>query len=434
MAYNLDLHIEKSFERFSSDTYSIEKIWQKDDYDWQGDWEGRALLAFVCLYEVTGKKIPCMDKMLEELPAHLNEKGYMGAVLNGIADEQQLSGHSWLLRGLCGYYNAFKSEKSLGFARGIVENLYLPLVGLYDKYPLERKASDEGGVSGNSGETTDGWKLSTDIGCAYMCLDGLSAYYEITRDERVKTAINRLIGGFMRLDRIKMRCQTHATLSATRGIVGMYLATGEKDYLEKAVSVYEFYLKHGMTLTYENFNWFGRKNTWTEPCAVVDSFILAVRFYEITKKREYKTLASRILYNGLSFCHRANGGAGPNACVTKIQPYLSVSMYEAPFCCTMRYCEGLKFARLFEKDLLRDGDEKNVAADNPNNVAVASDEISVDEYGRVFKGDEMLAIDENNAFTDAEKILVNGKKYIGIPTFIGTENADAKLKVCDEKR
>lgn len=84
-----------------------------------------------------------------------------------------------------------KSEKSLGFARGIVENLYLPLIGLYEKYPLERNASDEGGVSGNSGETTDGWKLSTDIGCAYMCLDGLSAYCEITRDDRVKS---RLIG------------------------------------------------------------------------------------------------------------------------------------------------------------------------------------------------------------------------------------------------
>ena len=159
MAYNLDLHIEKSFERLSSDIYSIEKIWQKKDYDWPGDWEGRALLAFVCLYEVTGRKIPCMDKFFDELPAHLNEKGYMGAVLSGVADEQQLSGHSWLLRGLCEYYNVFKSEKSLGFACGIVENLYLPLVGLYEKYPLERTASDEGGVSGNSGETTDGWKL-----------------------------------------------------------------------------------------------------------------------------------------------------------------------------------------------------------------------------------------------------------------------------------
>ena len=33
-----------------------------------------------------------------------------------------------------------------------------------------------------------------------MCLDGLSAYCEITRDDRVKIAINRLIDGLMRLD------------------------------------------------------------------------------------------------------------------------------------------------------------------------------------------------------------------------------------------
>ena len=231
----------------------------------------------------------------------------------------------------------------------------------------------------------------------------------------------------MRLDRMQMRCQTHATLSATRGIVGMYLSTGEKSYLEKAVSVYDFYLKHGMTLTYENFNWFGRENTWTEPCAVVDSFILAVRFYEITKKREYKTLASRILNNGLSFCHRANGGAGPNTCVTKIQPFLAISMFEAPFCCTMRYCEGLKFARRFKEDLLRNGNDKN-AADNADDVSSAPDDISVDEYGRVFKGDEMLVIDEEKKFPAAEKYVVNGREYIKIPAL--TENVDAKLKVC----
>ncbi len=123
-----------------------------------------------------------------------------------------------------------KSEKSLGFARGLVENLYLPLIGLYEKYSLERNVSDEGGVSGNSGETTDGRKLSTDIGCAYMCLDGLSAYYEIIRDDRVKIAINRLIDGSMRLDRTKMRCQTRAALSAARGILGMYLVNG-KEYI-----------------------------------------------------------------------------------------------------------------------------------------------------------------------------------------------------------
>lgn len=34
----------------------------------------------------------------------------------------------------------------------------------------------------------------------------------------------------MRLDRMKMRCQTHATLSAARGILGMHLVNG-KEYI-----------------------------------------------------------------------------------------------------------------------------------------------------------------------------------------------------------
>ena len=40
-----------------------------------------------------------------------------------------------------------------------------------------------------------------------------------------------------------------------------------------------------MTATYENYNWFGNghKETWTEPCAVVDSLILALELYRLTK-------------------------------------------------------------------------------------------------------------------------------------------------------
>ncbi len=409
MIKGFDEHVRKSFERLSSKLYSIENIWQNDGYEWAGDWEGRALLAFVCLYEITGEKIPCMDKMLEEFPLRLNEKGYLGAVQKGVADEQQLSGHSWLLRGLTEYFKVFKTQKSLDIARGVVEGLFLPLVDLYEKYPTERADSSEGGVSGNSKETVDGWKLSTDVGCAYMCLDGLSAYYEITGDERVKTAVNRLIDGFMRLDRLKMKCQTHATLSATRGIIRMYKATGERGYLEKAEELFGLYTRCGMTLTYENFNWFERKDSWTEPCAVVDSFIVAVWLFEITKNQEYKTLASRIWFNGLLFCHRENGGAGPNSCVTAEQPYLKISMYEAPFCCTMRYCEGLLFAKNYES------------------VVETSNEITSDEYGRIFIGNEMLALSEDGAFENVETVVVGGTTYIKIPTLV--KDTSAKLKV-----
>lgn len=409
MIENLNKHIERSFKRLSDDIYSINRIWQNENYDWPGDFEGRALLAFACLYEITNEKIPCMDEMINDLLKHLNKEGYMGKIANGIADEQQLSGHSWLLRGLCEYYNIFKDEKSLKYANRIIKNLYLPLIDLYKAYPLNRNKSNEGGVSGSTYKTINNWKLSSDIGCAYMCLDGLTAYYEITKDNDVKKAIDLLINGFINLDRLALECQTHATLTGARGIMRLYKITNEKKYLDYVIEIFDFYIKHGMTLTYENFNWFNKNDSWTEPCAVVDSFILSLGLYEITNEKKYQTLASRIWFNGLLFCHRENGGAGPNTCVNLKQPYLNISMYEAFFCCSMRYCEGLKYAWQYD------------------HIITSDDKIIKDEYGRVFKGNKLLVNDENNDFPSNIHIRFDNKDYIEIPTLV--KNKNYKLKV-----
>lgn len=409
MIENLNKHIERSFKRLSDDIYSINRIWQNENYDWPGDFEGRALLAFVCLYEMTNQKIPCMDEMINDLLNHLNKEGYMGKIANGIADEQQLSGHSWLLRGLCEYYNIFKDEKSLKYANKIIKNLYLPLIDLYKDYPLNRNKNNEGGVSGRTYKTINNWKLSSDIGCAYICLDGLTAYYEITKDNDVKKAIDLLINGFINLDRLALKCQTHATLTGARGIMRLYKITNEEKYLDYVIEIFDFYIKYGMTLNYENINWFNRNDSWTEPCAVVDSFILSLWLYEITNEKKYQILASRIWFNGLLFCHRENGGAGPNTCVNLKQPYLNISMYEAFFCCSMRYCEGLKYAWQYE------------------HIITSDDKIIKDEYGRVFKGNKLLVNDENNDFPFCIHIRFDNKDYIEIPTFV--KNKNYKLKV-----
>lgn len=373
-------HIEKSFKRLNDREYRIENIWQPGAYDWPGDWEGRALLAFVSLYNVTGEKIECMDKMLDLLPEHLNELGYMGKICGeGKMDEQQLSSHSWLLRGLCEYHKAFDDERSLGFAKSIVENLFLKGKELYANYPSDRIIEKGGDVSGNLTGEINGWLLSSDVGCAYMCIDGLSDYYCITGEEEVKAMLDSLIGRFMATDRIKMRCQTHATLSATRGMLRLYRKTGDGKYLDNSVEIFDFYLENGMTLTYENFNWFDRFDTWTEPCCIVDSFIVASELFDITGEEKYKTLLRRIWFNGLSFCHRENGGAGPNKCVTNEQRILKIHRYEAPYCCTMRYCEGLVFIKRNEKLLTFDRSKTTVT----------------DEYSRRFVDDVMIVRDKN---------------------------------------
>ena len=366
-------NVERSFQRLSEGPYQIENVFQNGAYSWPGDWEGRALLAFVCLYEITGEAIPCMHEMIKRLKEKTNEFLYFGAPFDGqIVDEQQLSGHSWYLRGLVKYAENFKSEIAENAMRSTVNHLYLSLGEWYRKYPLERTGT--GGVSGDVVDVMDGWKLSSDVGCAYMCVDGLAHYYAYTKDEKCLRFLQEVIAVFRETDFVKYGFQTHTTLSCLRGILKLYEITERQEYLNLVQEKFSLYLRFGMTLTYENYNWFGKEDSWTEPCAVVDSLLLSSKLYEITKEERYLTLARRIWLNGLQFCQRENGGAGPNQCVTLNQPILKISMYEAPFCCTMRYTEGLleyhKHPDLFEWD--------------------ATKEVVQDELGRKFVDDRLL--------------------------------------------
>ena len=219
--------IEKNFARLSEPLYRIENIFQRESYEWPGAWEGRALLAFVCQYLLTGKKIPCMDSMVALLPEKTNKYLYFGKAFDGkIADEQQLSGHSWYLRALVKYAQTFKSDKALKIAESTVEHLYLPLRERYKRYPIERQTGTVGGVSGNACKIQNDWLLSTDIGCAFMPIDGLAHYYAETKDERVAELLKIMIDVFMRIDKTEIKMQTHATLSAARGIIEFYEAEG----------------------------------------------------------------------------------------------------------------------------------------------------------------------------------------------------------------
>lgn len=397
--------IIKNRQRLSEAPYTIEHVFRPASYDWPGDWEGRALLAFVCHAQM-GNEIPCLKKMLEKLPEKIAGKGYFGGRFDECAiDEQQLAGHNWLLRGLL---EAEKTGERAagGLADRLVESLYVPALGFYEDYPTEKRAIS-GGVSGTGGAALREWRLSTDVGCAFISLDGLAEYYGRTGDRRLKGLLESAVDKFASLDFVGLKVQTHATLSALRGILTFYESTGESKYLELVRRIYDLYFGEGMTLTFENYNWFGRRDTWTEPCAVVDSLILALRLYKITGEREYGRRARRICFNGLRFCQRENGGAGPNTCVTREQPYLKVFMYEAPFCCTMRYAEGLLWISKNEE----------LFADEGGEVVL--------EDGRYFRGDNLLVSDMVGAFSAREHIKADGRELIEIPSLADVEERTA---------
>lgn len=407
----LSERIRLNHRRMSEEFYDIDHVFAPVDAKWPGDKEGRALLAFVSLVNAGAAEIPCMELMIKKLPEMLNEKGYLGRITDEFF-EQQLSGHSWLLRGLCEYYEKYGKAEILTIISGIVENLYLPLTGKICDYPILRADENDGGVDGHTAENVDGWLLSTDTCCAFMSIDGLSHVYKITRSAKIKTLLDEMVEEFMKIDKREIKAQTHCTLTAARGMVRLFGITKDEKYLEHAKSIFEIYVNYGMTYTYENYNWWGRPDTWTEPCAVVDSLMLALELYKITGEKQYRTYAARIFHNGFATIQRCNGGAGTSKIVCETRDILRISGFEAMQCCTMRLAEGLRYisenkALLYaetdgkivkdEKGIYRDGDiiyAETVGRESEGlhplikYYKLTKDEIMTTEQRVVFKEDE----------------------------------------------
>lgn len=336
--------------RLEAPIYRPDVIYGIESAGWPGDWEGRTILALTCLSDVTKREPSYLDEIISLLPSHLNGRGYLGPIYDGYLNEQQLSGHSWLLRGLCEYFKYRKYEYVLPLIDGIVRGLYLPAAGKYASYPtLPEQRAEGGGMSGNNAGTVGIWMISTDTGCAYMPLDGLTQAYEILRehmpdsrrDEALASLIDEMISEFFRIPFLEIRMQTHATLSGCRGALRRYAQTGDEDLLASVRRVFNLYEEHGMTPTYANDNWFKRPE-WTEPCAIIDSYMVASQLFALTEDPHYGELSLLILKNGVLHAQRPNGGFGCDSCA--VDGTLSMHCYEAYWCCTMRGGEGLAAA------------------------------------------------------------------------------------------
>jgi len=348
---------EQNFNRLECKEYRPGNVFMKG-YSWPGDFEGRTILALVLSAQATHREPVYLNEIIDRLPLHLNEKGYFGDILpEGFVDEQQLSGHSWLLRGLIEYYLWKKDETILAVIKDIVKNLLLKARGYYSKYPVNPgDRVCEGGAIGNLGSRAVGnWYLSTDVGCAFIMLDGATHAYQLTKDPALKELIDEMIEKFLSTDIYGLSFQTHATLSACRGILRYYETTGDTKLLDAVENIFQLYMKSGMTENYENYNWFNRPE-WTEPCAVIDSFILAFGLWKNTGKLAYLETAHNIFYNGICYNQRPNGGFGCDICSGAHDEFLSpkADLYEAYWCCTMRGGEGL--SRAIEFGYLTSGD------------------------------------------------------------------------------
>ncbi|MBE6667508.1 MAG: hypothetical protein E7607_04265 [Ruminococcaceae bacterium] len=345
----LGYRLTQSSSRLESKHYLPTKIWTADKACWPGDWEGRTILGLVSLWGATKKEPSYLEEILDILPSRLNELGYMGEIYpDAQISEQQLAGNSWLLRGLIEYTYLTKSNRLLPMIEGLVRNLYLPIADAVADYPVGEYEKD-GSYSGTIIAARGRWLMSSDVGCAFISMDGISAAYELLGWEELLSLFDSMVEKFKTVDFYGTRYQTHATLSALRGIMRMYRITQKEAYLELVKSIYALYLEKGTTENHSNTTRF-RIPKWTEPCGIVDSYMLAVELYRATNENEYLETAQKIYLNAISHVQLPNGGMGLENCVGhNDQELLSFlknqkgHITEAYWCCTMRGADGLAY-------------------------------------------------------------------------------------------
>ena len=320
---------------------------------WPGDWEGRAMLALVLDEETLRTDSAFLKELIDWIYSLFNDEGYRseeGDRLNlSDINEQMHSAQNWLMRAFMEYCRITGEEKYLDTVKGIIRKLYLPILPHLKNYPCsaaDRETASDRAVIGHTAGSFREWRLSSDTGCIFMCFDALGQAWEMITEEPLHTQIGQLISalldGFRRMDYVNAGLQTHATLTCMRGVMRIYGITGDRSLLDLAEKFFSDFVNYGMTVHYANINNFlGAGHT--EPCGIVDSFMLANQLFDATGKRGYLDMANSIWHNALMRAQRENGGFGCD--MTGRDGILGVfgDFYEAYWCCTMRGAEGLGY-------------------------------------------------------------------------------------------
>ncbi len=369
----LAMRANLNFARLETEKYWPETIFEMDQHAWPADWEGRTMLALTMHAQVTKREPAFLDAILEKLPERLNEKGYLGPVYDeGVTHEQAMAGHSWMIRALVEYFNWKKESdptqaaKAMTVLTSIINGLYIPQTDNYRDYPIQEpeRYDDPRWILSHKQSKTKTHAGTSDCGCAFIAIDGATAAYELLGEKALKPLIEAMISSYETLPREQLHVQTHATLSGIRGILRYYRITGEQNYLKLAVETFDLYKTKAWTDHYANYNWFGLPR-WTEPCAIIDSFLISQELWEATGEEGYLRDAHHIFYNAIAHAERANGAFGTDLCVgAKIGVakkeghegwtesdqailFAKALTYEVFWCCNMRGGDGLSRAAMY---------------------------------------------------------------------------------------
>ncbi|MDT3318138.1 hypothetical protein Q9S71_15020 [Microbacterium sp. KSW4-11] len=309
--------------------------------DWPGDVAGRLLLTLSRFardgHETRDRTRELFEAMLDTTA----DVGYFGTASANEINEQQVACHGWVVSAYLQYEVVSDDPRALDAATRVVDELILPALAKLSQYPRERELVDIGEPSGTAMMERNGWLLSTDTWCVFLALNALVPVWERTRRRDIHRAIVDMAGVANEVDFVAQRAQLHASLAAARNLARFAVLSGSEEAENAAVRIYRDYVQSGRTLNWATFNWFGRHDTWTEPCAIVDSIGLEFALFDLTGDPGHLENIRRIEHNAMAFAQRDDGSFGLDAIATAAHPEIYSISDDAWWCCTMRGALGV---------------------------------------------------------------------------------------------
>jgi len=264
--------------------------------EYSGDISGRYIGALATAARVYGTPFPRLDGLVEKIVALQKPDGYFGSGFHydkpTDLDLALLWGNGRLLVGLLEYYRLKPEPAVLASCRRLGD--WLVRIG-----PL--MLSDE----------TRAEFGAQHFASSYICwmqhTEGLANLYMATRDERYR----KLAGQIAEVIELRPGDHVHGCLTSLRGVMDLYAATGEAQWLRQCEAAWE-----GVATGKDALLTGGVPEGWspnghrTEGCAEADWVRLSLGLWRATGKRKYLEVAERAVFNEFRFNQFATGDFG----------------------------------------------------------------------------------------------------------------------------
>lgn len=249
-------------------------------YDWPADQFGR---WFSVLHVAEGLGWTTASENRQEvlnviLPLQKNG-GYFGTNPSNNKDSRIPSGNAFGLRGLMDAYEDTRNEKILSAARQMVK-FFDDNFNYYS-------------TRGNNGAIDEYYA---------HCIDGLVKLYQLGNDHDALKLARRIA------ERLGKNTHTHHSLSAYRGLLDLYVATGNEHYLQKTKDYLEF-IKENRIVT-GGVPELLPASEQDEGCALADYVIINLSMFSLTGQDGYLDEAEKTLVNHFFMNQFHTGGFG----------------------------------------------------------------------------------------------------------------------------